>query len=150
MDISKAPQTKVEIAIAGRSNAGKSSFINFICDNKKLAKTSKEPGRTRLLNYFECNKGEFFLVDLPGYGYAKVSFDEKRRWARLLEDYFEKSKGLRHVFLVVDIRHNPTKDDIDLINYLYKYQIPITIIATKADKLSRAAQQRQRRDIAVS
>src|SRR5690554_117270 len=133
---SDLPKGKPEIAIAGKSNVGKSSFINYICNNRKLARTSKDPGRTRLLNYFECNKGKFYLVDLPGYGYAKVSYTEKRKWAELLENYFEKSQGLKHVFVIVDIRHNPTDDDMDLINYLYYYNIPFSIIASKSDKLS--------------
>ncbi|MFW5780415.1 MAG: ribosome biogenesis GTP-binding protein YihA/YsxC [Bacillota bacterium] len=149
-DISQLPEKKQEIAIAGKSNVGKSSFINFLCNNKKLAKTSKAPGRTRLLNYFDCNKGEFTLVDLPGYGYARVSFDEKRKWSKLLEEYFEKSKNLKHIFVIVDIRHNPTNDDIDLINYFYYYNIAFSVIATKSDKLSRAASNKRKAELAAS
>lgn len=141
-------QTLPEIAVAGKSNVGKSSFINFICNNKRLAKTSKEPGRTRLLNYFVVNKGEFNLVDLPGYGFAKVSFAEKAKWGKLIEDYFCNSKNLKNVFLLLDIRHNPTEDDMQMIKYLYFYRIPFTIIATKADKLSKSAAQRNKKAIA--
>lgn len=139
-----------EIAVAGKSNVGKSSFINFICNNKKLAKTSKEPGRTRLLNYFSINKGEFYLVDLPGYGFAKVSDAEKAKWGTLIEIYLKTSRSLKNVFLLLDIRHEPTADDKLMLNYLYYYRIPFTIIATKADKLSRSAGMRRRKEIADS
>lgn len=138
----------VEIAVAGKSNVGKSSFINFICNNKKLAKTSKEPGCTRLLNYFDINKGEFFLVDLPGYGFARVSDAEKQKWGALIEEYFRYSKRLKNVFVLVDIRHDPTVDDMQMFKYLYFYRIPFTIIATKADKLSRSAGLKRKKEIA--
>lgn len=138
----------IEIAIAGKSNVGKSSFINFICNRGKLAKTSKEPGRTRLLNYFKINDGEFYLVDLPGYGFAKVSDAEKKKWGQLIEGYLQQSTGLRNVFMLVDIRHDPTADDMMMFKYLYFYNIPFTIIATKADKLSRSAGMRRRKEIA--
>lgn len=137
-----------EIAVAGKSNVGKSSFINFICNNSKLAKTSKDPGRTRLLNYFTINDGTFYLVDLPGYGYAKVNDDEKRKWASLIETYFKNATNLKNVFMLVDIRHDPTQNDMDMFKYLYFYNIPFTIIATKADKLSRSACMRRRKEIA--
>lgn len=138
----------IEIAVAGKSNVGKSSFINFICNRTKLAKTSKEPGRTRLLNYFKINDGEFYLVDLPGYGFAKVSDAEKIKWGQLIEFYFQNSNGLKNVFMLVDIRHNPTADDMTMFKYLYHYNIPFTIIATKADKLSRMAGMKRRKEIA--
>lgn len=131
-----------EIAIAGKSNVGKSSFINFMVNMNKLAKTSQEPGRTRLLNYFEINNGEYYFVDLPGYGYAKVTRQEKQKWGTLIENYLQTSKNLINVFVLVDLRHEPTDDDKMLINFLYNYRIPFTIIATKADKLSRAQQQK--------
>ena len=131
-----------EIAIAGKSNVGKSSFINFLVNQSKLAKTSSEPGRTRLLNYFEINNGEYYFVDLPGYGYAKAPKGEKEKWGALIENYFRTSKNLINVFVLVDIRHEPSADDKMLINYLYSYHIPFTVIATKADKLSRAQQQK--------
>ena len=131
-----------EIAIAGKSNVGKSSFINFMVNQSKLAKTSSEPGRTRLLNYFEINNGEYYFVDLPGYGYAKAPKGEKDKWGALIENYLRTSENLINVFVLVDIRHEPTDDDKMLINYLYAYHIPFTVIATKADKLSRAQQQK--------
>ena len=142
-DASKMPDFGAcEIAIAGKSNVGKSSFINFMVNQNKLAKTSQEPGRTRLLNYFEINNGEYYFVDLPGYGYAKVNKQEKQKWGGLIENYLRESKRLINVFVLVDMRHEPTDDDKMLINYLYSYNIPFTIIATKADKLSRAQQQK--------
>ncbi len=137
-----------EIAVAGKSNVGKSSFINCICNNKRLAKTSKEPGRTRLLNYFKINNGQYYLVDLPGYGFAKVSDAEKAKWGMLIEDYFRESKALKNVFLLLDIRHDPTADDMQMLKYLYFYRIPFTVIATKADKLSRSAGLKRRKEIA--
>lgn len=139
-----------EIAVAGKSNVGKSSFINFLTNNGKLARTSKLPGRTRLINYFGINGGEFFLVDLPGYGFAKVSDAEKNKWSTLIESYLLRSKALKNVFLLVDIRHEPTADDKMMMNYLVHYNINFTIIATKADKLSRSAQMKRVREIAVS
>ncbi len=123
------------IAVVGKSNVGKSSFINMLANNIKLAKTSNTPGRTRLINYFDF--GEFILADLPGYGFAEVSKAEKDKWSRLLESYFANTE-IAHVFSLVDIRHDPTKDDLMMINYLYHYMIPFTIIATKADKLGKS------------
>lgn len=129
-----------EIAIAGKSNVGKSSFINYLTNINKLARTSADPGRTRLLNYFEINKGQFLFVDLPGYGYAKVSKQEKEKWGPMIEAYLLSSKMLLHIFVLVDIRHEPTKDDLQLINFLFHYNIPFSIVATKADKLSKLQQ----------
>ncbi len=137
-----------EIAIAGKSNVGKSSLINFLVNNKKMAKTSATPGRTRLLNYFEINNGEFNLVDLPGYGYAKASKVEKDKWGALIEGYFQNSENLKHVLVLVDSRHEPTQDDIQLVSYFFYYHIPFTIIATKTDKLSRQQISKSRKRIA--
>lgn len=114
----------------------------FYGQSEQARKTSQEPGRTRLLNYFEINNGEYYFVDLPGYGYAKVNKQEKQKWGGLIENYLRTSKRLVNVFVLVDMRHEPTDDDKMLINYLYNYNIPFTIIATKADKLSRAQQQK--------
>lgn len=139
-----------EIAIAGKSNVGKSSFINFMTNQNKLCKTSSEPGRTRLVNFFEINNGEYYFVDLPGYGYARVNKTEKRKWGDLIEGYIQKSPNLINVFLLVDIRHEPTEDDKLMVNYLYSTGIPFTLIATKADKLSRAQQAKCRRTVAAS
>ncbi len=120
------------IAVAGKSNVGKSSIINMLANRKKLAKTSTTPGRTRLINYFDF--GEFVLADLPGYGFAKVSKEEKQKWGRLMESFLSTEK-IDLLLSLVDIRHNPTEDDITMLNYLYHYQIPFVLIATKADKL---------------
>lgn len=138
---------KPVIAVSGKSNVGKSSFINFLANNKKLAKTSKEPGRTRLINYFDL--GRFVLADLPGYGYARVSKEEKSKWAKLLDEFFARKEEISRVFALVDLRHEPTADDIQMIEYLAWHGIPFTVIATKADKLSRAAAQRNIRTIAA-
>ncbi len=127
---------KPVIAICGKSNVGKSSFINMVTNRKKLAKVSKDPGRTRLVNYFDC--GAFILADLPGYGYASVSKQEKLKWARLMEEFFAQKRA-QHVFALCDIRHGPNADDLQMAEYLYHNIIPFTIIATKADKLSKAA-----------
>ena len=125
---------KPVIAVCGKSNVGKSTFINMLANRNKLARTSAEPGRTRLVNYFDF--GEFVLADLPGYGYARVSHAEKLKWARLLDDFFAEG-GIAHVFALADIRHDPTADDLTMINLLYATQTPFTVIATKADKLAK-------------
>lgn len=124
------------IAVCGKSNVGKSSFINMLAGQKKLAKTSQSPGRTRLINYFDF--GAFILADLPGYGFARVSKAEKEKWARLLDDFFADKDKIAHVFSLCDIRHDPTADDKTMVNYLYQTVMPFTIIATKADKISRS------------
>lgn len=147
-NLNQIPHYDIEIAVAGKSNVGKSSFINAICNQKKLAKTSKEPGRTRLLNYFNINKGQFFLVDLPGYGYAKVSDEEKLKWGKLIESYLQISKGLKNVFVLLDIRHDPTADDMQMLKYMYFYHIPFTLICTKSDKLSKSAAMKRKKEIA--
>lgn len=131
-----------EIAVAGKSNVGKSSFINFMTNHGKLAKTSSEPGRTRLVNFFEINNGEFYFVDLPGYGYAKVSKEEQKKWGPMIEGYLQNSPNLKHVLVLLDIRHEPSKDDMVLINYLFHYNYQFSIIATKADKLSKMQQKK--------
>ena len=137
-----------EIAIAGKSNVGKSSFINNLVNIKGMAKTSSTPGKTKLLNYFEINKGEFMLVDLPGYGYAKVSGGVKDDWDKLIGEYLQSGKRLINVFLLVDIRHEPTALDKQMVAYLHHYQIPFNVIATKCDKLSRQASMKQKQVIA--
>ncbi len=122
------------IAVAGKSNVGKSSLINMLANKKKLAKTSVTPGRTRLINYFDF--GEFVLADLPGYGFAKVSKEEKKKWGELLESFLSTQK-IKLLLSLVDIRHDPTADDKMMVNYLYHYAVPFTLIATKADKLGK-------------
>ena len=130
--------SKPMIAICGKSNVGKSSLINKLANQRRLARTSADPGRTRLVNYFDF--GEFLLADLPGYGYAKVSKAEKEKWAKTLEAFFAQKERLAHVLLLVDIRHDPTDDDEQMVKYLYCNAIPYTVVATKADKLSRMQQ----------
>ena len=127
---------KPMIAICGKSNVGKSSLINALANKKGLARTSVTPGRTRLVNYFDF--GDFVLADLPGYGFAKVSRSEKEKWGQLLEDFFSYQSLITHVFSLVDIRHDPTRDDIDMINYLHHYAVPFTLVATKSDKLGKS------------
>ena len=126
-----------EIAMAGKSNVGKSSLINNLTRNSKLAHTSSEPGKTRLVNLYLINEA-FFLVDLPGYGFAKASKAEKDTWGNMIEGYLRGSKNLKRVFQLVDLRHEPTKDDVLMVEYLRHYDIPFTVVATKADKLSKA------------
>ena len=134
------------IAVCGRSNAGKSSLINLLAGRKNLAKTSSAPGRTRLVNYFDF--GEFWLADLPGYGYAAVSRDEKARWGKTLDAFFAKKEDIRHVFLLIDIRRDPSGDDLQLVDFLNYHIIPFSVIATKSDKLSRMKTKERRRAIA--
>lgn len=126
---------KPMIAVCGKSNVGKSTFINLLAGRKKLAKTSSEPGRTRLVNYFDF--GQFWLADLPGYGYAAVSRAEKEKWAKTLDAFFRRKEDIAHVFALADIRHKPTADDKQMQAYLNYHIIPFTVIVTKADKLSR-------------
>ncbi len=135
------------IAVCGKSNVGKSSFINALANRKKLAKTSAEPGRTRLVNYFDF--GAFILADLPGYGFARVSKAEKEKWARLLEDFFAEKENISHVFSLADIRHDPTADDRTMIEFLYYHRIPFTIVATKADKLAKTRVKEHVRNVAA-
>ena len=139
-----------QIAVAGKSNVGKSSFINYLVNDGKLARTSKLPGRTRLINYFLINEGaeEFLLADLPGYGFAKVSDAEKLKWADLLEKYLANEQSLAHVFFLVDIRHEPTRDDVTMYNYLFHNSVPFTIVATKSDKIAKSQVKNRCRAIA--
>ena len=131
-----------------KSNVGKSSFINFLTGNGKLARTSGDPGRTRLVNYFGVNGKSLVFVDLPGYGFAKVAKSEKAKWGSMIEGYLTGSKNLVNVFVLLDVRHEPTSDDKMLLNFLYHYNIPFTVIATKCDKLSRAQLMKRRAEIA--
>lgn len=136
------PAERIEIAFSGHSNVGKSSLINKIFNRKSLAKVSATPGKTATINFFDFEN--IYIVDLPGYGYAKVSQNEKLRWAKLIDGYLnDTSRHLGLVFQLVDVRHEPTKDDITMINFLIESEIPFVIVFTKADKLSRA--QREKR-----
>ena len=138
---------KPMIAVCGKSNVGKSSFINMMANQKKLAKTSSEPGRTRLVNYFDF--GEFILADLPGYGFARVSKGEKEKWAKTLDSFFADREKIAHVFMLVDSRHDPTADDVQMIQYLHYYTLPFTIVLTKSDKLSKMKLKEHLRAIAA-
>ena len=126
---------KPMIAVCGKSNVGKSSFINMLANRKKLAKTSSEPGRTRLVNYFDF--GEFILADLPGYGFARVSKGEKEKWAKTLDAFFKNQEDIAHVFMLADSRHDPTADDVQMMQFLHYHVLPFTVVLTKADKLSK-------------
>ena len=136
-----------EIAIVGKSNVGKSSFINMLANQKKLAKTSATPGRTRLVNYFMFNN-DFVLVDLPGYGFAKASKSEQDKWEEMITSYFAESEYLAGIIMLVDVRHEPTEKDEMMFRYLYSYNIPVIIIATKQDKIKRSEMPRKIMDIA--
>ncbi|MEH7348997.1 ribosome biogenesis GTP-binding protein YihA/YsxC [Gottfriedia acidiceleris] len=129
------PETQFpEIALAGRSNVGKSSFINKMLNRKALARTSSKPGKTQTLNFFLINE-QLFYVDVPGYGYAKVSKKEREAWGKMIETYITSREQLRAVILLVDLRHSPTEDDVMMYDFLKHYGIPVIIVATKADKI---------------
>lgn len=140
---SKLPEnTKPEIAFAGKSNVGKSSLINGLMNRKSLARTSAQPGKTQTINFYNINDA-MYLVDLPGYGYAKVSETEKQKWGQMIENYLHTSKQLKAVFLLIDIRHAPSANDKTMYEWiLYQGYEPI-IIATKLDKLKRSQVQKQ-------
>lgn len=140
---SKLPEnTKPEVAFAGKSNVGKSSLINGLLNRKSLARTSSQPGKTQTINFYNVNDG-LYLVDLPGYGYARVSEETKAKWGRMIENYLHGSKQLKAVFLLVDIRHEPSANDKDMYNWIvYQGYEPI-IIATKLDKIKRSQVQKQ-------
>ncbi|MBP3656866.1 MAG: YihA family ribosome biogenesis GTP-binding protein [Clostridia bacterium] len=127
-----------EVAFAGKSNVGKSSMINKLTNRGKLARTSATPGKTRLINVFQINQ-EINFIDLPGYGFAKVSKAEKESWGKMMQNYFATTEDLCHVFHLVDIRHEPTSEDCEMNLFLRQSGIPFTVIATKADKISRGA-----------
>jgi GTP-binding protein len=138
-ELSKCPPPdKPEFAFIGRSNVGKSSLINMLTDNHKLAKTSGTPGKTQLINHFVVNK-QWYLVDLPGFGFAKVSQSSRNRWEQMIENYLRKRETLVNVFLLIDARHSPQKIDLDFANQLGKWQIPFTLVFTKADKETQKA-----------
>lgn len=124
---------KPEFAFIGRSNVGKSSLINMLVSQKNLAKTSSTPGKTQLINHFEINE-KWYLVDLPGYGYAKVAQNDRRRWEQMIENYLRKRENLLNVFVLIDSRHKPQTIDLEFVNQLGKWEIPFTLIFTKSDK----------------
>lgn len=127
---------KSEFLLVGRSNVGKSSFINAIVNRKNLARISAIPGKTQTLNFYLINE-DFYLVDVPGYGFAKVSKGLKNKFGLIIEDYLKERDNLENVFMLIDFRHKPTNDDVLMYEYLKYYNIPVTIIATKSDKVSK-------------
>ena len=135
-DHTKSPKPdRPEYAFIGRSNVGKSSLINMITNNEKLAKTSGTPGKTQLINHFNIND-QWYIVDLPGYGFAKVSQAQRKKWEKMIEDYLRKRENLVNVFVLIDGRHSPQKIDLEFINRLGEWQVPFTLVFTKADKES--------------
>lgn len=133
-DLSKCPNERIpEYAFIGRSNVGKSSLINTLCERKNLAKTSGRPGKTQLINHFKINKS-WYLVDLPGYGYARTSKTSKKAFQKLITTYFEKRKQLVSAFVLIDIRHDPQPIDLEFMEWLGSQYIPFAIVFTKADK----------------
>jgi GTP-binding protein len=145
--VDKCPKPdRPEYAFIGRSNVGKSSLINMLCNNTKLAKTSAAPGKTQLINHYEIvsssplsTRGEgkgvrWYLVDLPGYGYAKVAQKQRKQWSKMIEDYLRKRKNLLNIFVLIDARHEPQKIDLEFIDSLGEWQLPFAVVFTKADK----------------
>ena len=140
---SKIPDNQLsEFAFAGKSNVGKSSLINALMNRKSYARTSSQPGKTQTINFYNIND-EVYLVDLPGYGYAKVSREEKRRWGSLIEGYLQADRDLRLVLQLIDMRHPPTADDRLMIDFLTEAEIPFVLVLTKSDKLNQS-QRRER------
>lgn len=141
------PADKPEYAFIGRSNVGKSSLINMLCNNEKLAKTSRSPGKTQMINHFDVvsegpDEGQkviqypWYLVDLPGYGFAKISISSRRRWEQMTEHYLKERANLAMVFVLIDSRHSPQKIDLEFLLQLQKWQVPFSLVFTKADKES--------------
>lgn len=134
------PSDRPEVCFSGHSNVGKSSLINKVFNRKAFARTSNKPGKTATVNFFLCEN--IRLADLPGYGFAKVSFDERRRWAELMEGYFADERDIRLVFQLIDARHKPTKDDIDMLHFLCDSGIPFVVMLTKTDKLKKTEREK--------
>ena len=133
---------RAEFLLVGRSNVGKSSFINSLIERKNFARTSSKPGKTQTLNFYQVNKS-FYLVDVPGYGYASVSKDTQKKFGMMIEEYLRTRQNLKHVFLLVDYRHRPTEDDILMYDFLKYYNLNITIVATKYDKVTKNGRVKQ-------
>jgi GTP-binding protein len=140
---SQYPEDKnPEFLLVGRSNVGKSSFINSIIERRNLARVSSKPGKTQTLNFYNINN-EFYLVDVPGYGYASVSKEMQAKFGKMIEEYIENRDSLKRVFMLVDFRIKPTQDDLLMYNFLKYYNLPVTIVATKVDKVSRNDRDKQ-------
>lgn len=133
---------KAEFLLLGRSNVGKSSFINTIIERKNFAHTSSKPGKTQTLNFYLIND-DFYLVDVPGYGYASVSHERQQKFGLMIEEYLKNRDNLKHVFLLIDYRHKPTEDDILMYEFLKYYNLDITIVATKYDKVGKNSRAKQ-------
>lgn len=140
---SQYPETDLpEFMLVGRSNVGKSSFINTLIERKNFARTSSKPGKTQTLNFYKVNDC-FYLVDVPGYGYASVSKDTQKKFGLMIEEYLKERKNLKHVFLLIDYRHKPTEDDLLMYEFLKYYNLDITIVATKYDKVGKNSRIKQ-------
>ena len=133
---------KAEFLLVGRSNVGKSSFINTLIERKNFARTSSKPGKTQTLNFYKVNDS-FYLVDVPGYGYASVSKDTQKKFGLMIEEYLKERPNLKHVFMLIDYRHKPTEDDLLMYEFLKYYNLDITIVATKYDKVSKNSRIKQ-------
>lgn len=134
---------KPEFLLVGRSNVGKSSFINTLINRKNFARTSSNPGKTQTINFYLIND-QFYLVDAPGYGYANLNKAKQKKFGLMMEDYLTTRKNLKQVFMLIDFRHKPSSDDILMYDYLKYYKLPVTIVATKTDKVGITLQQKQR------
>ncbi len=133
---------KNEFLIVGKSNVGKSSFINTIINRKNFARTSAKPGKTETLNFYLCND-EFYIIDVPGYGYASVSHKVQQKFGMMIEEYLKNRPNLKHVFLLVDYRHKPSENDMLMYNFLKYYNLPVTVVCTKYDKIGRSLREKQ-------
>jgi len=135
-----------EFMLVGRSNVGKSSFINTLVGRKNIARTSSKPGKTQTLNFYLVNKN-FYLVDVPGYGYASVDKKTQEKFGKMIEEYLEKREEIKRVFMLVDFRHKPTEDDVLMYNFLKYYNIPVTVVATKVDKIGNSKMEACKKEI---
>ncbi len=139
---SQYPPPKLpEFLVIGRSNVGKSSFINAIMNRKNLAKTSNKPGRTQTLNFYLVNK-DFYLIDVPGYGYASTNKKKQLKFGKMIEEYIENRENLKEVFMLIDFRHKPTKDDLIMYNYLKYFNLKVVLVATKTDKVPKSLREK--------
>ncbi len=139
------PSDKPELCFAGRSNVGKSSLINKVLGRKSFARVSTKPGKTITINFYKL--GNIRLVDLPGYGYAKISGGEKKRFASLMETYFGSGRQIKNVFSLIDMRHSPTADDIDMLYFLMEAELPFTVVLTKSDKLKKTQREQRLKEL---
>ena len=137
---------KPEFLLVGRSNVGKSSFINSIIERRNFARISSKPGKTQTLNFYNINN-DFYLVDVPGYGYANVSKERQQKFGMMIEEYLENRTNLKEVFLLIDFRHKPTQDDLLMYNFLKYYDIKVTVVCTKVDKIGRTLRDKKKEEL---